>query len=242
MRILSALLLASAAWGQLINGGRTIAGPVNYCSDAGSTDAYACSLSPAITAYVTGAIYHFRANTANAGAATLNLNGLGAKTIVKAAGGVTTALADNDIRANQMVTVMYDGTNLQMQSALGNASAGGGDTIAESSGIAITTVSGVKYIAVDSLTVPRFDLVAGALDFPSIAANGGVQDLTLSLATAQQGDGCFTGQDPTLPSTISITCFVTAGGGSITVRARNHSASPVDPGSFGFTAIYLRRF
>lgn len=238
-------LIAISTWAQtLINGSRTIAGPVNYCSDAGSTDAYACSLSPAITAYVTGAIYHFRANTANTGAATLNLNGLGAKTIVKVAGGVTTALADNDIRANQGVTVMYDGTNLQMQSTLGNASAGGGggDTIAESSGIAITTVSGVKYIAVDSLTVPRFDLVAGALDFPSIAANGGVQDLTLSLATAQQGDGCFTGQDPTLPSTISITCFVTAGGGSITVRARNHSASPVDPGSFGFTAIYLRRF
>lgn len=124
----------------------------------------------------------------------------------------------------------------------GSGGGGGGSPIEQGDGITITDISGTKRISVNSLTVPRFDLVAGSLDFGSIAANGGVLDLTLTLASAQQGDGCFTGRDPTLPSTLSIECFVTAGGGSITVRARNHSASPVDPGPFGFTAIYLRRF
>jgi len=96
-----------------------------FASDAGSTDDYAATLSPAITAYVTGAHYRFKANTANTGAATINLNSLGAKTIVKVAGGITTALATNDIRSGQWVDVVYDGANMQMQSTLGNAASGG---------------------------------------------------------------------------------------------------------------------
>lgn len=107
------------------NGSIVVEGTINYCTDAGSNDTYACSLSPAIAAYATGGQYCFDANTANTGAATLNLNSLGAKTIKKVAGGITTDLADNDIRAGQLVCVIYDGTNLQMTSPLGNAAAGG---------------------------------------------------------------------------------------------------------------------
>jgi hypothetical protein len=92
----------------------------NYCTDAGVNDSYACNLAPAITAYTTGVAYRFKANTANTGAATIALNGLSAITIKKVAGGITTTLADNDIRAGQWVTVVYDGTNMQMSSPLGN--------------------------------------------------------------------------------------------------------------------------
>lgn len=97
----------------------------NFCSDAGSTDTYACNLSPAATAYVTGTHYRFKANTLNTGAASINFNSLGAKTIVKVAGGITTALATNDILAGQWVDLVYDGTNMQMQSLLGNAPGAG---------------------------------------------------------------------------------------------------------------------
>ncbi len=100
-----------------------------YCTDVGASDAYACNLSSNPSGYVTGALYAFKANTANTGAATINFNSKGAKTIVKVAGGVTTALADNDIRAGQVVIVMYDGTNMQMQSTLGNAVIGTGDVV-----------------------------------------------------------------------------------------------------------------
>jgi hypothetical protein len=62
-----------------------------YAADAGANDTYTATLSPAITAYVTGALYRFKANTANTGAASINFNSVGAKTIVKkAVGGVTT--------------------------------------------------------------------------------------------------------------------------------------------------------
>ena len=96
------------------------------CTDAGSTDAYACSPTITLGSYATNQRVQLYANTANTGAATINISSLGAKTIKKAAGGITTDLADNDIRAGQIVDLVYDGTNFQMQSTLGNAAAGGG--------------------------------------------------------------------------------------------------------------------
>jgi hypothetical protein len=101
-----------------------------YCADAGSSDTYACSMTRADAAYVTGAYYSFKANTANTDGATVNFNALGAKDIKKVAGGVTTALATNDIRVGQVVLLQYDGTNMQMQSTLGNAATGISGTLA----------------------------------------------------------------------------------------------------------------
>lgn len=100
-------------------------GKFNTALDAGANDTYVITLTPPLTAYITGQLLWFKANTANTGAATLNVNGLGAKAIKKVAGGITTVLADNDIRAGQYVCVIYDGTNFQMLSASGNADAGG---------------------------------------------------------------------------------------------------------------------
>jgi hypothetical protein len=84
-----------------------------YAADAGNTDAYAISLSPALQAYETGLMINFKANTANTDACTLNVNGLGAKTIKKLH---DQDLVTGDIEAGQIVTVIYDGTYFQMQS------------------------------------------------------------------------------------------------------------------------------
>lgn len=137
------LLLTSLALAQVRdNGSRVIEGTINHCTDAGASDAYACNLSPAIAAYVNNACYQFKAATANTGAASINFNSLGAITIKKVAGGVTTDLSDNDIRANQIVRVCYDGTNMQMQSQLGNAAAGGGGVASVSGTANKVTVGG----------------------------------------------------------------------------------------------------
>lgn len=86
-----------------------------YAEDSGSTDAYAIALNPAPASYYAGMFITFKANTANTGAATLNVNSLGAKTIKK---NVSADLTDNDILANQIVMVIYDGTNFQIISHL----------------------------------------------------------------------------------------------------------------------------
>lgn len=85
----------------------------DYAADAGASDAYAITVTPAITAYATGQRFIYKANTANTGTATLAVNGLAAVTIVK---NLNTTLADSDIKAGQIVEVVYDGTNMQLVS------------------------------------------------------------------------------------------------------------------------------
>lgn len=145
-----------------------------FGADAGSTDTYAVTLTPVPAAYVTGGHYRFKANTANTGACTVNFNSLGAKTIKKAAGGITTDLVDNDIRAGQWVDLVYDGTNMQMQSLLGNAPAGGsggiGDVVGPSSATdnAIARFDSTTGKLIQNSTVTLDD--NGVLTVPEVAA------------------------------------------------------------------------
>lgn len=86
-------------------------GVLDYASDTGSADAYAIALSPALSAHVTGMPISFKAANANTGAATLNVDGLGA-VAVKKKGGVT--LVAGDIPVDGIAVVAYDGTCYQL--------------------------------------------------------------------------------------------------------------------------------
>lgn len=99
--------------GQNADAADIINGVGTYAADAGASDTYAISLPVAPASYVTGAVFRFKANTVNTGAATLNVNSLGAKTIKK---NYNVDLVDGDIKANQIVSVVYDGTNFQLLS------------------------------------------------------------------------------------------------------------------------------
>ena len=84
-----------------------------YAADAEASDAYAITLTPAPEAYAEGQSFVFKANTANTGASSLNVNGLGAKTLKKLTDQDTET---GDIESGQIITVIHDGTNFQMQS------------------------------------------------------------------------------------------------------------------------------
>lgn len=81
-----------------------------YAADAQASDTYVIALAPAVTAYAAGQRFVFKANTANTGAATLNVNGLGAITIKKYVNGAVSDLENNDILAGTMVDVVYNST------------------------------------------------------------------------------------------------------------------------------------
>lgn len=85
---------------------------------ASGTDTYTATISPAITAYTSTQRFFIRFTNANTGAATLNLNSLGAKSIVKNG---STALASGDIAAGQIYALAYDGTNFQIIGKIGGA-------------------------------------------------------------------------------------------------------------------------
>ena len=81
-----------------------------YGSTTG-TNTYLVNLSPALTAYQTGQVFWILFGNANTGAATLNVNSLGAIALRK---NVSTALVSGDIPAGAILPVMYDGTNFQV--------------------------------------------------------------------------------------------------------------------------------
>jgi len=83
----------------------------NYGVDAGAVDDYAITLTPAPTAYATGQGFVVKVNTANTGAATLNVNGLGVKAIKK---NHDQDLEDGDVEAASYISVIYDGTNFEL--------------------------------------------------------------------------------------------------------------------------------
>lgn len=87
-------------------------------TSTGASNAYVLTYSPAPPALVAGQLYSFISNFTNTSAATLNVNGTGAKAIVK--NGLNPLVA-GDIVTGQIVDLRYDGTQFQMVSILGTA-------------------------------------------------------------------------------------------------------------------------
>jgi hypothetical protein len=90
-------------------------GKLNYSAGTLIGTNYTVTLSPALDVYQAGTIVHFKAGSNNAGSATLNVNSLGTRSILK---NVSEQLAPGDIKSNQVVSVIYDGTNFQVLSPL----------------------------------------------------------------------------------------------------------------------------
>jgi hypothetical protein len=84
-----------------------------FALDTAASDAYAIALTPAPSAYFVGMKVSFKAVTANTTGATLNVNGLGAKALVRP---VAVTLTTNDILPGQIVEAVYDGTSFQITS------------------------------------------------------------------------------------------------------------------------------
>jgi len=74
------------------------------------TDTITASLSPALTAYANGQIFTLIPANSNTGAVTININGLGAKSITKNG---STALVAGDLVAGVEYSLQYDGTRFQ---------------------------------------------------------------------------------------------------------------------------------
>lgn len=87
--------------------------PIWFVAATG-TDTYAATLAGVVpTAYYTGMSIRATFQNANTGAATINVNALGAKAIKKGTDGAT-ALAGAEIVVTKIYTLIYDGTNFQI--------------------------------------------------------------------------------------------------------------------------------
>lgn len=104
------------------------AGTTVYGRSTTGNDAYVVSLTPALTAYTRGSCLILDADTASVGTATINVDTLGAKSIL-GKGGVT--LANGDIPKDTPTQICYDGTQFTIGSGhfLFNSAAGGSTNV-----------------------------------------------------------------------------------------------------------------
>jgi hypothetical protein len=157
-------------------------------TSGGAADAQTLTTETVYTAYADGTVLGFIAGFTNTGAATLNVDGVGAKAVVKAAG---TALAAGDITTGAAYIVVYD------------ASQGAGSwMLLNPAGITAAAVA-AGYQPLDA------DLTTLATAFTTASASGAA-----SLAFKEDtdnGTNAVTLQGPASTADVTITLPATAG-------------------------------
>lgn len=115
-----------------------------YAEAAGSANVLTATLSPVPASLVAGMAVHIKVSSSNTGAATLNVNGLGAKPIIKSGGGAVTA---GDLTASRVAELIYDGTSWQLLSP--SLCLIGVQTISAAGTTTYTPTPGTRYVVVE---------------------------------------------------------------------------------------------
>lgn len=103
----------AAGFDKLPTVAKVLGNAVTYAADSGVADAYVVTYSPAFTSYSAGMGLIVKIANANTGACTINVDGLGAKSIKTIAGGDP---GSGDIPAGVIADLRYDGTNFILMS------------------------------------------------------------------------------------------------------------------------------
>lgn len=164
-------------------------GASTYCRSTTGNDTYTCALTPTLTAYTSGGCVVLFADTANTLAATLNVDALGAVSILTRTGG---ALSTGDVPAKP-ITLCHDGTNYIIQGD-GGGSGGSGTVTDVTCGTGLTggviNVSGT--CAIDTAVVPE---KAAANTFAELQTLQKGANIASSTALASAGDIRYNGGD-----------------------------------------------
>jgi hypothetical protein len=133
-------------------------------TSGGSANAYTLTPKRTISALVDSIVIAFEANFTNTGAATLNVSGLGAKSILRTDG--VTALSSGDIRSGQKVWLVYVDTGSGFWQLLASPNTPpiskpqGRLTLTASTPVLTATVSGattIRYTPFIGRSVPIYD-------------------------------------------------------------------------------------
>ena len=177
----------------------------NYAvTSGGSSNAYTLTYAVAPAAYYTPMRFTFKTSFAVTGAATVNVNTLGAKTIKKLVSGTKTDLASGDIASGDYIDLVYDGTDMVWVNK-GVASAPSGALT--SSGYTMSTARLIGRTTASTGAPEEISVGAGlSLSGGSLSASGGTA-VTVVREQAFTGNGTYT------PHANMLYCSVIATGG-----------------------------
>lgn len=141
-----------------VTGGIALKSPVvEVITTAGTQPTYTLTPSPAITAYATGQEFTILIHSANTGAATINISGLGAKDLTK---GGATALSSGDLALNAEYKIIYDGTRFQVIGISSSATGGLTNFLTQfaAGNIAVGSDLTAPYIVQEAITLSTVKL------------------------------------------------------------------------------------
>jgi microcystin-dependent protein len=104
----------AAALTQALTAKQHINNAGQYCSVGGTANVITLSTGFSTSAYAAGQTFSFKVGTTNTGAVTVNVDSLGAKSLVRADGS-NTALQAGDLVSGALVEIQYDGTRFQLR-------------------------------------------------------------------------------------------------------------------------------
>ena len=199
-----------------------------YAADAGANDTYVITLSPVPTAYFTGQIVSFKANTANTGACSLNVNGLGA--IALKLNGADPQ--DNTISAGAYLVVQYDGTNFNI---LSNSSTFGTtaskvvqlDTVGKLpavDGSQLTNLISTSLTASENISIRDAVAIGAAGNTPYTPSTGHATIFAMNTTAVWKSQSFVTSAVAVSISSLTFWCTDNADGDIVTASIRADSA------------------
>lgn len=157
-------------------------GAICAATTTGSANAYVATPSPALPGLTTNAWLVIKANFTNTGAATINVNGLGAKAIKKWTAGAVADVQAGDIQTGQECIIAYDGTQWQLI----------GDVYSSKWNYALATGAANTYAITVREQLGYADIVGLPIVFKTNAANSAACTLNvngLGAKSIKQADG-----------------------------------------------------
>ena len=149
-------------------------------TSGGSANAHTITLTPPITAYAAGQTFRFISGFTNTGNVTLNVNGLGVKSLLSSSTG--TNLVPGQITAGLTAEVVYDGTQFQLINPMGTWATF--SPVWSQSGSISYTNNYSKYVVIGKTVHFRCSLLA-------TSAGGGSTQISISLPVTASNASLF---------------------------------------------------
>lgn len=137
---------------------QSLIGPYQWLSSVAGTNTITASSAITITAYTAGQHFNFIPANTNTGAVTVNIDGVGAINLYKRSSTGLVALVANDLPANCVASVVYDGTQLELLNVRPYSH---GADIASASTINLDTATGDCVDVTGTTTITAITLAEG---------------------------------------------------------------------------------